>query len=364
MARVDTWEQVGIRVREARVAAGLNQSQLASLIGVDRSALVRVESGQRQVSALELFRLSEALVVPVAHFVSAPPPAIVSQRADLDEDAQAATRDRFRLDAVLEAHARDADFLRSGGYLPAGRTLPAAQVTDAERARRLARSARDLIGIPSGPLPGMAEVCETFGLYVLVVDLAGEGASLRLDERFGVAVISGHGPAGRRRFTAAHELGHHLLGDEYQSDVGVAAGRDERERLIDAFASELLLPRQDAAAGWESQQGAARERLVRLAAQFRVSWSVAVSTAQRAGVVDDKEARVLRADTPQRGDFLATCGAEPAEDLHARETGPVWRRAALAAYHDGVITPARTVELIHDAIDTSELPDRETQPQP
>ncbi|MQA27421.1 MAG: ImmA/IrrE family metallo-endopeptidase [Micromonosporaceae bacterium] len=358
------WEQVGGRVREARVAAGLTQSQLAGRLSLDRSALVRIESGQRQVSALELFRLSDELGVPVAHFVSVPPPAIVSQRAEVDEDAQDTTRIRYQFDAVLEAHARDAEFLNAKGYLRPGLALPQARVAEVAAAKRLAGAARTAAGYSDGPLPGIAEVCERFGLYLLVVDLPAEGASLRLDDRLGVAVVSGHAAAGRRRFTAAHELGHHLLGDEYQSDVGVAASRDERERLIDAFAAELLLPDTEVARRWESLSGTARERLVRLAAEYRVSWRVAVSTARLAGIFGDEEARMLRADTPQRGDFLAICGTEPAEDLLPRQTGPTWRRAVLAAYHDGVITPARAIELLHEALHEAELPDREPQPQP
>ncbi len=355
---VESWEQVGLRVREARIAAGLSQVQLAGLLGVDRSALVRIESGQRQVSALELFRLSDHLGVPPTHFVSAPTPAIVSQRMDLDEAAQPAARDRFRLDAVLEAHARDADFLRACGLLHDGIRLSPEPVASIADAQVLAASARVAIAHDDGPLPGMASIAESFGLYILVAALPGEGASLRLDDRFGVAIVGAGAPAGRRRFTAAHELGHHLLGDEYQSDIGVAASRDERERLIDAFAAAFLLPEAVAVSRWTHLEGSERERLIQLAAEFRVSWSVAVKLAQHAGLIAPQQAGKLRSETPQRGDFLAICGAEPAEDLRAGETGPAWRRAVMAAYHDGTVTPARAIELLHGALDESDLPDR------
>jgi transcriptional regulator with XRE-family HTH domain len=337
---------------------------LAEHIGIDRSALVRIEGGQRQVSALELFRLSDVLGVPVAHFVTAPPVAIVSQRADLDEDATPVTRDRFRFDALLEAHARDAQFLLTNGYLQSGAIPPTTQVTDTAAAWELARFARASLEVPRGPLPSMVKVSEEFGLHLSVFDLPGDGASMRLDEGFGVAVLSGQSPAGRRRFTAAHELGHHLLGDEYQSDVGVAASRDERERLIDAFAGELLLPRDDLVDEWSSWGGEPRHKLIELAAKYRVSWSVVVNGSSRINAISDDEARTLVSHTPLRGDFLAICGAEPTADLTVGQTGPSWRRAVLAAYHDGVLTPARAIELLRGAIDESDLPNRETRPQP
>jgi hypothetical protein len=83
--------------------------------------------------------------------------------------------------------------------------------------------------------------CERMGLFVAVVDLPGEGASI-LDGDLAAAVVSRLGDPGRRRATAAHELGHVLLGDEYSSDLGVHASRASREAVIDAFAAELLLP--------------------------------------------------------------------------------------------------------------------------
>lgn len=364
MAGVESWEQVGARVREARLAAGVSQVQLAGVLGIDRSALVRIERGQRQVSALELFRLSDHLGVPVAHFVTAPLPAIVSQRLDLDEESGTATRDRYRMDAALEAHARDAEFLRTEGYLSPGLLPEAGSISSAQDARGLASATRSLLTDPEGPLPGMADTAETFGLYLLVVDLPGEGASLRLDDRFGVAVISASAPAGRRRFTAAHELAHHLVGDEYTSDIGVAASRDERESVIDAFAAELLLPESAVVGRWDSMDGAPRHRVIRLAGEFRVSWTVAVNTALHSGVIDHDQAREMRLDTPQRGDFIAVCGAEPSEDLLAGQTGSRWRRAVLRVYDDGLITPARTIELLHGALAESELPDRDIRPRP
>ncbi|WP_372511785.1 ImmA/IrrE family metallo-endopeptidase [Carbonactinospora thermoautotrophica] len=48
--------------------------------------------------------------------------------------------------------------------------------------------------------------------------------------------------AGPATPTAAHELGHFVLGDEYSNDVGIHASRQDREQVVEAFAAELLLP--------------------------------------------------------------------------------------------------------------------------
>jgi Zn-dependent peptidase ImmA (M78 family)/transcriptional regulator with XRE-family HTH domain len=357
------WGEVGERVRESRAAAGLTQAGLADRLGLDRTALAKIESGSRQVSALELFRLADVLGLPVAHFVLRPPPAIVSRRAVVLDEPDSATRSAYYLDADLAAHARDAEWLVDQGLLAVGTALlrsPGRRrvASRPEQAVELARQARAALDRPVEPLGPLAGVCESFGLFVLPVDRDAEGASMSLGE-YGVAVIGARREPGRRRWTAAHELGHHLLGDAYHSDVGVAASEQERESVIDAFAGEFLLPAAALDTEWAAGGPDARQRLTRLAGRYRVSWSATVRAAARAGAVTRDEARVLRAETPTRGDFQEALGAEPLPDLVLGETGPAWRAAVLAAWRSGAITAPRVVELLHGDLAESELPRRE-----
>lgn len=283
----ETSDGSGERVRQARIASQLSQAELASDLGIDRSALARIESGQRQVTALELFRLSEVLRVPIAHFVTRAPAAVVSRRRELTDDADHVTRARFRMDAALEAHARDAERLVAQGFL----SPAAVTATGGDRfrfggqasadPRSAASSLRMALGLTLDPIASIADACGRAGLHVLVVPDLEAGASLTLDPGLGVAVVGAEDQPGRRRLTAAHELGHFILQDEYTTDIGVAASRDEREQAIDAFASEFLLPSDALAREWESSGVVGdRQRLVKIAGSYRVSWSVAVRTAR------------------------------------------------------------------------------------
>lgn len=357
VAAVETLTELGERIREARLAHGLSQGDLARRLGLDRSALVRVEGGERKVTALELIRLSEVLSVPVAHFVYRSPLAITSRRESIEDDPQLSERARFQLDAILEAHLRDAGALRDWGYICRKEDLPTRRVSSEEDARDFARATRVYIDHTRGALPSIADVAEACGLYLLVVDKDVEGASLTPEVGFGVAVLGGRAEPGRRRFTAAHEIGHHLLGDAYHSDAGVGSSRDERERQIDVFASELLLPLDDVKGRWAALPGDdAWERLVSLAGDYRTSWAVAVRTARVSGVLSPEESRQLQARTPQRGDFVALLGTAPVEDLSVGSTGARWRQAVLRAYRDGMITKPRAVEMLHGALAEDELP--------
>jgi transcriptional regulator with XRE-family HTH domain/Zn-dependent peptidase ImmA (M78 family) len=351
----EAWTEVGERVREAREAAGLTQAELAAVVGVDRTALVRVEAGQRQLNALELFRLSDRLGVPLAYFISRPPPAMVSRRA-LSAEPTSADRTRFRLDVALETQARDTQWLVTHGLLSPV-NLPVAESGDAVG---LARQARQVLGRSSGPLGPMADVAERLGVYLTVVDVDADGASVMLDT-YSVAVTGAAPDPGRRRWTAAHEVGHHLLRDEYTAEVGgVSASRDEREQFVDSFAGELLLPGRDLKSALAGvPDGETRARLIAVAADYRVSWSAVVARARQCGLITTALAQRLRADTPMRGDFLSAVGWEPLPDLELGARGPQWKRAVLDAHRQGLVTAARVVELIGGDLTIEDIPDRD-----
>ena len=364
MEAVRSAQELGERIREARIASGLQQGVLAKRVGMDRSALVRVESGERKVSAVELFGLAEALDFPLSYFVYKPEPAIVSKRSELSEDDGDATKARYRADALLQAFARDAEWLRVEGYLPMV-DLPEFRFRSAEDARGAAIALRRQLKL-RGPLDSLVAVAEEAGLYVRVTPAVREdGSSLTPLRGFGVALVSSYQEPGRRRFTVAHELGHHLLGDEYSSDIGVAASKDERESWIDSFAAELLLPRKELKREWSKLKDLSlRDRLVTLAAAYRVSWTSLIDSIRWAELLPGEELGPLRAQTPVRGEFIALLGTEPAEDVRAGSTGPVWRRAVMRAYSDGRLTRARTTELLAGGIAESDLPDVGREPLP
>lgn len=361
MDGVQSWAEVGERIAEARLAAGLSQGDLASKVGLDRTALVRIEAGDRRITALELFRLAEVLGVPLAHLVSRPPQTLTSRRSALEESADDASRARYRLDARLEEHARHAQWLVTQGFLSPPTPDPSLRrkATETFDPVALAITTRKVLRTPSGPLGPLADVLEHLGLYLTAVDEAAEGASLLL-QGFGVAVISGQAQPGRRRWTAAHELGHHLMQDEYHTDAGVAAARDEREQLIDQFVEEFLLPAADMHRVWTSDERDRTPRaiMIDLSASYRLSWSAVVNRAGHLGLIDPAEARRQKADTPMRGDFLAAHGSQPAPDLDVGTTGMQWRQAALSAWSQGAITAPRAVELLYGAVTENELPSR------
>ena len=330
---------------------GRSQADVAEALGVDRTALTRIERGERGLSTLELILLSEYLDLPVSYFLERATEAVTSLRGSVSDDPGVSERERFRADTILDSRVRSADFLRAEGVLPrAIRHVSNSVIHSREDALRLAGEARDLLDI-SGPVPAIHAVCEMFGFYVFVERIGIDGASRSPDSDFGVAIIRDAADPGRRRATAAHELGHHLAGDAYVADFGATGGgRSDHEQLIDTFAAQFLLPADELRTRMQDVASEELwERLVSVAAEYRVSWTLATRVACDAGIIDAPTQRRFYGRVPLRADLLRITGQTVTEDLSLRTYGPSWTRAVMQAQSQDLITRARAEELLEGA---------------
>jgi transcriptional regulator with XRE-family HTH domain/Zn-dependent peptidase ImmA (M78 family) len=354
MADVGEWDALGERVRHTRLAVGLSQIDLAKLVGLDRTMIAKIEAGTRRIDALELTRLSAALHVPLDYLLL-PLPQVLSHRVGaLDEDVDSeVSRQSARLEIVLASWLRDVRQLVELGTLqPRPLLMSEHPVDSAESARNAALWVRERLGYGLTPIGALVELCEKAGQFVLVTDAPGEGASM-IDGDIAVAVVSLQGDPGRRRTTAAHELGHLVVGDEYSSDLGVHASRADREAAIDAFAAELLLPTQVFA---DTGASVSRSWLVEIAARYRTSWTLALRQADHAGVLEPQARRALARSAPTRGDFMEALGWAPQPDLESIRVSPGYAHAAIEAWQRGAITASRAVELMHGQLSLTDLP--------
>lgn len=101
--------KLATRLREAREYLGFSQDQVAQHLGISRSALSNIETGQRKVEVVELTRLAVLYKKPVSHFTGEPGPPGDALPADVEHLARKASKltpkDREEL-------TRFADFLR------------------------------------------------------------------------------------------------------------------------------------------------------------------------------------------------------------------------------------------------------------
>ena len=351
-------QQVGQRLADARIEAGLTQSQLGEAIGLDRTAVAKIEAGTRKVSAVELAHAATELGRPLDWFLLEAPPSVVSRRG------AAAAGYAPRLDQAVEKAAADVEFLIEQGIVTPTMTVPELWLPrDTVDADRAAVAVGKVVGRDTGPLLGLGEVAERLGVFCFALplgSLSGDGAYVSLGD-FGVTVVNGDTDPGRRRFTLAHEIGHHLFGDEYSTDISLHDVGSEAERRINQFAVDLLLPVGPVKRQWEASTEETRERTIRLGVDYRVSWSALCSRLTNLGLIDDGERQALLDHPPTRADYLEL-GAGFVAELTPPFVPPGYARAVLRGYRSGKLGANRTVDLLWDSITNQDLPELDALP--
>lgn len=348
---------IGGRIARAREDLGLTQAELAGQVeGIDRTAVAKIESGRRKVSASELVRVAAALDRPIDWFVSEPPPAVVGRRSD----PAAGGKSRL-LDRTIERLARDIEYLERERVLPDVEDRRLALPRSVAAAEGAATQARRFMNAEPGPLLDLQRHCEVVGLLAFSLALGEEGrdgAYVAVD-KWGVALVNGDVDPGRRRFNLAHELGHHLFADAYAPEVTISPG-SETERMINAFAVHLLLPRAEVQDIWHSFDDT---RLAAVAAgvRFRASWTAVTSQLKNLGLIEEARRVALAADPPTAADFIAL-GEHWVSELEAPAVPPDYGRRVLSAYRGGRLTAARAAELLWGTVAEDELPERQEIP--
>lgn len=352
--RTESWAEVGRRVQQAREAAGLTQAELAEQIGLERTAVTRIEGGDRGINSFELARLSRALDRPLAWFLSIPPPSVVSRRSEL-VDAEPDEQP----DVLIERLATDVELLVDLEVLVMPETPRfEGTITDFAAAEQAAMWLRSKLSIPPGPLPEIAQVAERAGLFAFSFKFgrkAVDGIYVAL-ERGGVTLVNGDADSGRRRFTLAHELGHHVLGHSASTDW-INHDAQGHEHLINAFAANLLMPRADVLARLKEVRGHAglRAALIIVATEYRVSWTAAVTHLAFLGGFPREERERLKGQHPKQAELLEH-GAFFVSELEPPTLPRKYVAAVVKAYRKNVVTAPRAVELLHGSITEEDLP--------
>lgn len=89
----ETMSKINERIKKARTDLHLSQEYVANFLGVNRSAIVEIESGKRKVSAEELGKFGELFQIPTDELlhgksVSMPVQMFARKFASLDEADQ------------------------------------------------------------------------------------------------------------------------------------------------------------------------------------------------------------------------------------------------------------------------------------
>ncbi len=214
-------QSLGKRLRQARENCGLSQDAVAQELGLQRTAVTRMESGERPVSTLELDRLARLYRRPIQEFFLEEAPdeenmlvALYRLAPTIDANEQAKDQVEECLDLCREGRFLESVLdSRKDQSLPSYNYAPPSNAWDAiNQGSKLADEERRRLGLGLSPVGDIEDLIAEQGIWAAMADLpdAMSGLFLRHPE-VGTAIFvnAGH-VTGRRRFSFAHEYGHAL----------------------------------------------------------------------------------------------------------------------------------------------------------
>ena len=295
LQNIDTAE-VGARLRGAREAAGLTQTDAAADLRVARTTLVAMEQGRRRVRTEELQHLARlygtsvnAVLRREAVHVDLVPRFRKLSTAN-DESAEQAARlltDLVRAEVELENLL---GVTRTRNYPPARPLLPGDVRLQAEND---AIELRQWLGLGLAPVRDVMSLLELdLGVRVHVRRLDSQVSGLfAYDDDVGACILlNASHPRDRQAQTGVHELGH-LTSRRQTPDVCRVDRHDDSrgERYANAFGRAFLTPARTVTVRFQDVTAGAshftRRHVILLAHSFGVSREAMVRRLEELGLV-------------------------------------------------------------------------------
>lgn len=284
------------RLLEARLASRLNQTELATKIGVSRQAISFYEQGVKTPEPETMQALAAALEQPVSFFTKVDIPTFGSHSVNFFRKTGADTKRRNMACEVYARWLAQAAFTFDDvvnfpkvdlpSYEPGD---PANRYSDDE-IEEIAEKVRLHFGLGLGPISNVVRLLETKGILVARVQIPKENVeafSFWSGGRPFIFLASEKESGARARFDAAHELGHLILHRWIGADEIEDKDRlKEIESEADRFAGAFLLPRKSFPNEVYSSRLMA---FVDLKRRWKVSMQAMIYRCKNLGIFDDQQ---------------------------------------------------------------------------
>lgn len=233
------------RLRQARILKKISMDQLASMIGnsVSKQAISKYETGKMMPNSTVLMALATALDVEPDFFFR--PFTFdfndfnVSFRKKSDTSAKDVNALKVRIQDAVERYLEVERIL--GKDKETDLQTDGAPLSSPAQMREHAKRLRDEWHLGYDAIGNVQDVLEEHGIIVICTEAPNgfDGVSGIVNGKDYIVVLNkNQRHVERRRFTTMHELGHLLFDKRFSPTLTLR----EKEKLCDAFASEMLLP--------------------------------------------------------------------------------------------------------------------------
>ena len=246
--------ELASRLRTARKACRFTQAKAARVLGIPRSAVSQIETGQRGVSGLELYRLAQLYSRDVGDFLEdrfeESNPVMAMFRAHPELRGSPAATASLRLCGELNREVANLHELleldRGISTIPEySLRAPRSKWNAVQQGNAAAEKERRRLDLGIAPLPDVANLLGAQGITTVLVKMDDGISGLTLISADGNVLVAANRTHHilRRRFSFAHEYAHVLLDRELKAILSHTRDRSSlMEVRANAFAASFLMP--------------------------------------------------------------------------------------------------------------------------
>ncbi len=265
----------------ARYSRGLNQKQLADLVGLQQGTISKIEKDQQNVKDELLIKISEVLNYPESFFyeeinVLSPYTVYYRKRKSLSANELAYLEANLYIQKhILKKLLKSADIQQKIKYL---------NTNEHGSPEIIAQYVRRYWNMPRGPINNLMRFVEAAGILVVQIDTRDDkfdGQVVPDEHNIPIIYLNKNLSGDRLRYTLAHELGHLIM----HTGTYTPSVNDDTEDEADAFASELLMPKFDIISDFGFNMNL--QRFVDLKRHWKVSMRALIRRARDLGFLKE-----------------------------------------------------------------------------
>jgi Zn-dependent peptidase ImmA (M78 family)/transcriptional regulator with XRE-family HTH domain len=307
---------LGVRLQQARKAAGLSLRAFADLVNLSHAAIKKYEDGDVYPSSDMLIKLAKALKVRVDFFFRPIKISLENIKFRKRTRLSGKAEESIKFEVISQIERRlELENLYPSSPVPIFK-LPAnlpKEINSLDEIESVAENLRNHWKLGLAPIHDLIDAFESQGIRVFIIDIDEEhfdGLSTVINDQ-PIIVISSRWPGDRQRFNLAHELAHYIF-------IKRLADPLNEEQACNRFASAFLFPRVAVFQELGKERRAVEwQELLLLKEQYQVSMGAICYRLKDLGVIQESYYKSLVIRFRQKGWHRKEPGLQiPSEKAH------------------------------------------------
>lgn len=308
---------LGIRLLQARKAAGLSLRALAGLVSLSHAAIKKYEDGEVYPSSDILLKIANALKIRVDFFFRPIKVSLGNVKFRKHEKLSVKAEEAIKFEAIDQIERR----LELENLYPSSPITPfelhkdfPQQIKSFEEIESIAERLRDYWKLGLDPIHNLIDALESHGIRIFIVDSAQEdfdGLSTIINDQ-PIIVINSRGPGDRQRFNLMHEFAHYVFNNRLSSKL-------DEEQACNRFAGAFLFPKEAVFQAIGKKRRAVEwQELLFLKQQFQLSIGAICHRLIDLEIIQESYYKNLMIPFRKKGWHLKEPGVQiPSEEAHA-----------------------------------------------